>query len=79
MNAEMKKMIVDKVNENRRKSLENQVATIALNIQQQLDYLKNQQNSVKVNIEANRKQLEALNGALYEPLSAEDIFGREGK
>lgn len=79
MNAEMKKMVVDKINENRRKNLENQVATIACNIQQQLDYLKNQQNAVKINIEANRKQLEALNGAMYEPLTADDIFGKEGK
>lgn len=77
MNAEMKKLVVDKINANRKLTLENQVQAIAVNIQQQLDYMVNNANGAKANIAASRKQIEALNGTLGQPLTAEEIFGKE--
>ena len=79
MTEAMKKMVVDKINELRAKSVENQVANVATNIVQQLDYIKTNEAAARVNIENYRVQIEKLNGTVATPLTAEDIFGKEGK
>lgn len=83
MDAEIKKLVVDKVNELRKKNAETQIANLASQIVSQLDYAKNTSNqavlAAKQNIESYRKQIEALNGTAVQTLTAEEIFGKEGK
>ncbi len=74
MNAEVQKLVVDKINELRKKNAENQITALATNIVQQLDYAANQSKAADINIEQTRKQIEALNGMLITPLTAEQIF-----